>query len=167
MKIKDIVIIGMMSAVMVAVQAALSFLPNIELVSLLIILFTLIFGWRTLYIIFIFIFTEGLLYGFGLWWFSWLYIWPLLFILTKLFSKLRLPFYWAILSCIFGLIFGALYSVSVAVINGPYAGFASWIQGIVFDIIHGTSNFVITLTLFHPLYFILNKINKQMLQRNN
>ena len=166
MRIKDIAIIGMMSAVLVAVQVALGFLPNIELVSLLIILFTLIFGWRAIYIIYVFIIVEGLLYGFGLWWFSWLYIWPVLFIIAQIFHKLRSFYYWAVISGIFGLIFGALYSITIAVMSGLTAGFASWVQGIFFDVIHGIGNFAIALVLFRPLYHVLDKINKQIEHRD-
>jgi energy-coupling factor transport system substrate-specific component len=42
-----------------------------------------------------------------------------------------------------------------------YAGFAYWIQGIIFDVVHGIGNFVTALFLFHPLYYLINKINKQ------
>jgi energy-coupling factor transport system substrate-specific component len=163
--IRDIAIIGMMSAVLVAVQLALSFLPNIELVSLLIILFALIFGWKTLYIIYIFITVEGLLFGFGIWWFSWLYIWPVLFIITKIFHRVHSFYYWAVISGIFGLSFGALYAITIVVLDGPSAGFGAWVQGIIFDLVHGIGNFGVALVLFKPLYFVLEKINRQFVHR--
>jgi energy-coupling factor transport system substrate-specific component len=159
--VKDIIIIGMMSAVLVTVQVALSFLPNIELVSLLIIIFTLVFRWRALFIIYVFIFVEGLIFGFGQWWFSWLYIWPILFLIAMLFNKIHSFIVWAIISCVFGLVFGALNALPVIIISGMYAGFAYWIQGIIFDVVHGIGNFVTALLLFHPLYYLINKINKQ------
>lgn len=161
LSIRDIIIIGMMSAVLVTVQVALSFLPNIELVSLLIIIFTLVYKWRALLIIYVFIFVEGLIFGFGQWWFSWLYIWPLLFAVVMLFHKVRSFIYWAIVSCVFGLIFGALNVIPVIAFSGIYAGLAYWIQGILFDVVHGIGNLVTTILLFHPLYYLINKINKQ------
>ncbi len=165
MRIKDIAIIGMLSAVLVTAQLALRILPNIELISLLIILFTLIFGWRTIYTIYVFVLIEGLLFGFGIWWFSWLYIWLILFIIAKVFHRSRSVYYWAVISGIFGLIFGALYSLEIGVINGFPAGFGSWIQGIIFDIVHGIGNFALALVLFRPLYNVLDNLNKQ-LERN-
>jgi energy-coupling factor transport system substrate-specific component len=161
LKVKDIALIGMMSSIMIAAQVCLNFLPNIELVSLLIILYTLIFGWKSLYMIYIFVAVEGLLYGFSLWWFSYLYIWLVLYLITKLFHKVTSPLYWAIISGIYGLSFGALYSIVVVLTSGINGGLASWVQGIPFDIAHAIGNFAVTLILFKPLYFILSKLNRQ------
>jgi energy-coupling factor transport system substrate-specific component len=162
MRIKDIVIIGMMSAIMIAVQVVLGFLPNIELVSLLIILYTLIFGRRTVYIIYVFVVVEGIIYGFGLWWFNYLYVWTVLFLIVLLLRKARSPFLWAAVSGSFGLGFGALCSIPYFITGGIPSGFAYWTSGIPFDIIHGIGNFAVALVLFHPLYFILSKVNKRM-----
>jgi energy-coupling factor transport system substrate-specific component len=162
MHIKDIVIIGMMSAIMIALQVVLGFLPNIELVSLLIILYTLVFGRKTIYIIYVFVVVEGFIYGFGLWWFNYLYVWTVLFLITILLRKLRSPLLWAAVSGFFGLGFGALCSIPYFMTSGISTGFAYWVSGIPFDITHGISNFVITLVLFLPLYYILDKVNKRM-----
>ncbi len=162
--VKDIALIGMMSAILLAVQIGFSFLPNIELISLLIILYTLIFGWRALYIIYVFVAIEGLVYGFGLWWFSYLYIWTVLYLITKLFYKIRSPLYWAVISGSYGLSFGALYSLVVVITSGIHSGLASWVQGIPFDIVHCIGNFIIALLLFKPLYYALGKLNRQFAQ---
>jgi energy-coupling factor transport system substrate-specific component len=162
MRIKDIVLIGMMSAIMVAVQVVLGFLPNIELVSLLIILYTFIFGRKAIYIIYVFVAVEGLIYGLGLWWFNYLYVWTVLFLITILLRKQHSPFLWAVVSGVFGLSFGALSSIPYFITGGVRTGFAYWIAGIPFDITHGISNFALALVLFHPLYYILDKINKRM-----
>ncbi|MDF2942435.1 MAG: hypothetical protein K0S01_1293 [Herbinix sp.] len=162
MRIKDIVIIGMMGAIMFVLQVALRFIPNIELVSLLIIIYTLIFGRKTIYIIYVFVVIEGLLYGLGLWWFNYLYVWTVLFLITLLLRKQRSPFLWAIVSGFYGLGFGALCSIPYFITSGVQSGFAYWIAGIPYDIPHGIGNFVIALILFHPIYYILDKINKRM-----
>ncbi len=162
MRIKDIAIIGMLSAIMLVLQVALSFLPNIELVSLLIILFTLVYGWKALLITYTFVVLEGLVYGIGLWWINYLYIWALLFLLVMLLRKISSPFLWAVVSGVYGLSFGALCSIPYFITGGIPSGFAYWVQGIPFDLIHGASNFVITLVLFRPIYYILNKLNKSL-----
>ena len=158
--VKEIVLMGMLTAALVTVQVALSFLPNIELISLLIIIYTLVFKWRALFIVYAFIFVEGLIFGFGQWWFTWLYIWPLLFVIAMLFNKVRSFYFWAIVSCIFGLMFGALTAIPVIAISGLQAAKAYWVQGIIFDLVHGIGNFATALFLFHPLNFLINKINK-------
>lgn len=163
MKAKELVLFGMISAILVTVQVSLSFLPNIELVSLIIILCTLIYGWKTLYIIFSFTLIEGLIYGISDWWLSYLYVWPVLLILVMLFRKNRSPYFWAILSGLFGLSFGALCSLFYLFIGGFPMVMAKWISGIPFDLIHGVGNFVTAFFLFRPLYYLLNLINQKWL----
>ena len=68
----------MLTALLLVSQVALAFLPNIEVVSLLIIIYTLFFKRKTLYIIYLFALLEGLLYGFGTWWIMYLYVWTIL-----------------------------------------------------------------------------------------
>lgn len=161
MRTKDIVIVGIMSALLITVQVGLSFLPNIELVSLLIILFTVIYGWKTLYVIYIFVFAQGLIYGFGIWWINYLYIWTILMLISILFRNKRSPFFWAILSGAFGLCFGALCSIPYFFIGGIPMMVSGFISGIPFDVIHCIGNYSIALTLFKPLYIFLNWINEK------
>ena len=71
--VQDIALTGMMTAVIEVSKAALGFLPNIELTSFWIILFTLFFGRRILFVVPTFILIEGAVYGFGLWWVMYLY----------------------------------------------------------------------------------------------
>ena len=150
-----------MSALLIIVQIGLSFLPNIELVSLLIILFTIIYGWKTLYIIYIFVIVEGLIYGFGIWWINYLYVWTILMLIAMLFRNERSPFFWAILSGAFGLCFGALCSIPYFFIGGVSMAVSGIISGIPFDAIHCFSNYIISLVLFYPLYHLLNMINQK------
>ncbi|HKL80544.1 MAG TPA: hypothetical protein VJ888_08935 [Mobilitalea sp.] len=159
MKSKDIVVIGMLGALLITLQVALAFMPNVELVSIVIILCTLIYGWKTLYIIYTFVITEGFIYGFGLWWINYLYVWTVLFLIAYVFRKQRAAFFWAILSGLFGLSFGALCSVAYLFMGGPATMLAYWVSGIPFDITHGISSFAIALILFHPLYNLLQYIN--------
>jgi energy-coupling factor transport system substrate-specific component len=166
MRTKDIVVLGMLSAILIAVQVALRFLPNVEMVSLLIILFTLVFGPKTIYSIYVFVLLEGTIYGFGLWWLNYLYIWLILYLITVTFRKLRSPFYWAVISGCYGLFFGALCSIPYLFIGGPAACFAYWVSGIPFDLIHCAANFLIMLVLFKPIYYILNKINRHSVRMN-
>ena len=52
MKTKDIVLCGLLAAVMFVLQVAFGFLPNIEPVSILVIVFTLVLERKTLVIIY-------------------------------------------------------------------------------------------------------------------
>lgn len=159
MKTKDIVIIGLLSSILFSVQVGLAFLPNVELVTLLIILYTVTVREKTIYIISVFILLEGLFYGFGLWWINYLYIWFILFFITTVFRKERSSLLWAIISGAYGFLFGALCSIPYFFIGGFQTAFAYWISGIPFDLAHGFTNFLLALFLFKPLARIMDRLN--------
>lgn len=157
---KDIVIIGMMTAMMEAAKLSLAAVPNVELISLLIILFTLFFEQKVVYVIGAFILVEGLLYGFGVWWVMYLYAWPLLALVTWLFRKQESVWIFSMISGVFGLLFGTMCSIPYLFIGGWKMAFSWWIAGIPYDLIHGVSNFIICMVLFVPMRRIMNKIEK-------
>ena len=156
--VRDIAITGMMIATIEVAKNALAFIPNVELVSLLVILFTLYFGKKILFVIPAFILLEGCIYGFGLWWIMYLYVWPLLALITYIMRKQDSVWVWAIMSGSFGLAFGALCSIPYIVLSGPKAAFAWWVSGIPFDILHCVSNLVLCLVLFNPLSKVMRKM---------
>lgn len=154
----ELVVISLFGALLLAVQTGLSSLPNIELVSILVIVFTLILGTKIAYVLFIFVLAEGLLYGFGLWWFCYIYVWGILAIFAYIFRKNREPLFWALVSGVYGLLFGVLCS-PVYFFTSGIGGMISWIaSGLLFDVIHGVSNFIIALVLFKPLFKVLDRL---------
>lgn len=161
MRTKDLVILGIMSALLITLQVGLSFLPNIELVSLLIILCTIMYGWKTLYTIYTFVIAEGLIYGFSIWWINYLYVWTILMLITMLFRSKRSPFFWAILSGLYGLSFGVLCSIPYLFIGGIPMAISGIISGIPFDVIHCVSNYIIALVLFKPLHNLFEWIKQK------
>lgn len=155
MKAKDIVTIGALSAVLFLSQIAFAFLPNIELVSLLVIAYTLVLERKTLYIIYVFALCEGLYYGFGVWWLMYLYVWTVLYLMVRLFRRQSGKLFWAFLSGGYGLIFGFLCAIPYFFILGIGGGMAYWISGIPFDFIHGISNFFVALFVLEPVLWII------------
>ena len=164
-KAKDVAIVGLVIAVIEAAKLALAQLPNIELTSFFIIIFTLYFGKKIFIAIPAFILIEVMIFGFNLMWvLAYVYVWPILFLLTLLFSRFKSAFAMSILSGFFGLGFGFLCSfpyLFISTSQNPDAGLASaityWIAGIPFDLIHGISNFIIMLVLFAPVSRVLEK----------
>lgn len=150
---RRVVVCAMLAAVMAALQVAMSFLPNIEPVSLLILVYTLVFGRQVFYIIYTFVLLEGLIFGFQLWWATYLYIWALwaLAVLALGRGKERSPVVWAAASGAFGLSFGALDALPYLA-GGPMAAVSRWLTGIPFDVLHGVGNFFLALALEQPLY---------------
>lgn len=161
----EIVLLGLFGAIMMGVQVALSALPNIELVSFLVILLTLTFGRRVLYPIYIFAFLEGLIYGFSIWWSTYLYVWTVLAGIAWLFRRVDSALGWALISGAYGLLFGALCEIPWLITSGPRAAFAAWIVGIPFDLVHCVGNFAIALLLYRPFIRLLRMMSQQILCR--
>ena len=152
---RRLVIDGFLTAILFVLQIALAYLPNVELVSLFVMLYTLVLGKRVIPMLTTFTILEGLVYGFGVWWVAYLYVWPILAGLTWILKKFHSPEWgYTILSCFFGLGFGFLCSLPYLA-GGIGAAFAWWISGIPFDLIHGISNLVMTLILFKPFKRLL------------
>ena len=148
----------MLGGLMFAGKVALMALPNVEPVSLLVMLFAVVFGRKCLYPIYIYVLLELLLHGFHLWVFNYLYIWTLLAGAAWLMREMRQPLGWALLSGVFGLLFGVLCAPVYLVVGGPMYAVSWWVSGIPFDMIHALSNFVIALVLFVPLRTLLERL---------
>lgn len=165
---RDVAIIGMMVAVIEVCKVVLMGIPNVELTTFWMILFTLYFGKRMLFAVPVFILVEGLLFGFGMWWIMYLYAWPLLAIVTGIMNKMDSSMGWAVLAGLFGLSFGMLCAIPYFVIGavdggftaGLQAGFAWFVAGIPFDMIHGISNFLIMLILYRPVRRVMDLVHR-------
>lgn len=154
----DVALVGMMVAVIEACKLAMTTLPNVELTSFWVILFALCFGRLVILVIPAVILIEGLIYGFGLWWVMYLYAWPLLAWVVFRLRSMDSALGWAVVSGLFGLMFGALCSIPYGVIgavdglaSGLRAAFVWWIAGIPFDLIHAAGNFALMLVLYRPM----------------
>ncbi|MCI6468190.1 MAG: hypothetical protein MSA90_22340 [Faecalicatena sp.] len=161
MKTKDLVIMAMLTGVIFAAQVAMASLPNIEVVTLLVILYTQLYRKKVFFILYSFIVLEGLFYGFGLWWFNYLYIWPLLALLVLLLGKTsHSPVFWSIVAGAYGLCFGMLCAIPYFISGGIGGGLAYWISGIPYDILHCAGNTVLCLLLYRPLYQVMTQMLK-------
>ncbi len=161
-RLVDLCLMAMMGVVLVASKEAMAFLPNVELVSLLVILFTLVFRRRVVGALAVFLLLEGLLYGFGIWWAMYLYLWPLLALLVWLFRRMERTWQWAVFSGLFGLAFGALCSLIYLPFWTP-AHVISWIiSGFPFDCYHCAGNFLLALFLYRPLRLALDRLDRTL-----
>ena len=143
--------LSLMGALMLALQVAMSGLPNIHVTAVLIIITAVFFSWKCLYSVAVFIMLEGLVWGFGMWWWCYWYLWPALAIPAVLLRRNDSPLFWAIIAAIHGITFGAMCSVPYLFIGGWTLALSYWVSGIPFDIAHCCGNFVFTLVLFRPL----------------
>ncbi|MDD3218158.1 MAG: hypothetical protein PHC41_05865 [Lachnospiraceae bacterium] len=157
-KTKDLVAMAFLTAILLGGQVVMGFLPNIEIVSFLIIMYTLFYKKRVFYIIYVFALLEGLIYGFGIWWFMYLYVWSILAIAVLIMRKNQSLIVWCILSGVFGLCFGALCSIPYFISGGWAAGFGYWVTGIPFDIAHCAGNAVVMFVLYKPILAVLKRM---------
>lgn len=162
LKAREVVTLGILSSLLIAVQVGLAFLPNIELVSFLVIIFTLVYRRKVIFILSVFILVEGIIYGFGLWWLNYLYIWAILAVITGLLRKMDSALGWALVSGLFGLFFGALCAIPYLFMGGWQLAFSYWVSGLIFDIAHCIGNFVLCLLLYRPVYSLLCKLDRKI-----
>ncbi|WP_242964887.1 hypothetical protein [Scatolibacter rhodanostii] len=165
-KLRSMTAIAVMGVILHISKEVIAFLPNIELVSLLTILFTLVFGRKVFGALGIFVLLQGISYGFGTWWLSYLYIWPLLAVLTYLFRWIKPAWGWALFSGLFGLAFGALCSLIYLFIASPTYAFSYFLSGIKFDLLHCGGNFLLAFLLFKRLKSVLEMIEKRLHSSN-
>ena len=147
----------MLGALLYAAQISLAVLPNIEIVTLLIVVFTRNLGKEGTAACFVYVCLTALTWGFGLWWFTYLAVWPLFSLLVYILRKNSNPFIWAIIDGGFGLCFGALFAIPYIFVSPAYA-FSYWVSGIPFDIAHCAGNFAAAVLLFKPLDAAMKRI---------
>ena len=152
---------GFLSAILLIGQVGMSYLPNIEIVSLLIYIYTQVYRKKVFFIIYVFVFLEGCIYGFGLWWFGYLYIWSVLALIVLWNCRQQTSVIMtAVILGAYGLSFGMLYALPYFIAGGWAAGFSYWVSGIPFDLLHCAGNVAVSLICYRPLRTLLGKLKR-------
>ena len=139
----------------------MSGLPNIEPVSLLLMLFAVTFGVKAVFPMGIYIALEILIYGIQLWNINYLYVWPILLTVALAMRKTESPLLWAVAAAVFGLLFGLLCAPVYLFSGGLAFAVNWWLSGIPFDLLHCVGNFVMVLLLFAPLRRLLASLYRK------
>lgn len=159
-KTKNLIILSLLGALMLVLQVMTSSIPNIEPVSFLLIIYTLVLGKQALVVVVVFNFLLGLVSGMGTWWFGYWVVWPMLVFIVLLFRKIIKENFlaWSIVSGVFGMLFGALYSIPYIFTVSKTFALTYWINGIPYDLIHMVGNYFIMLILGKRVYDLLKKL---------
>lgn len=163
--VKDVVVVAFLSSILTVGKFTLASIPNVEIVSFLLILYTIVFGWRYgILTAIVFATTEILIWGFGLWTVGYYFVWPLLVVLTTgLPRSLRNIYGYTLLSGGFGLSFGLLFAIYTAPLTNVSI-WVYWLNGIMFDVVHMVGNVVVMLVLYLParraLEFVAERIQR-------
>ena len=148
--VRKLVLLALLAASALALQVSLSFIPNVELVTLWFLLLACELSFKeSLVVVFVFCILQALVWGFGDWVVAYLWIWTLWVYIVQLFKKYIKDnsHLWALLGAVFGFVFGFLFSIQHALMYGFNMGVIYWIRGISFDIIHAFSNYSLILIL--------------------
>ncbi len=121
--------------------------PNIHLLGVFTIAFTVVYRKKALYPIYVFVLLTGIFGGFAAWWVPYLYIWTILWgavmLLPRNIPVKAKPVVYMTVCAAHGFLYGTLYAPAQAVLFGlSLKGMAAWIiAGLPWDCIHGISNF--------------------------
>ncbi len=143
-------------------------LPNIHLIAMFTVTFTVVYRWKALIPVYVYVFLSGLYGGFASWWIPYLYVWTVLWGIAMLLPRRMHP---AVASVVYiavsglhGLMFGTLYAPVQVILffNGDWNKMIPWIvAGIPFDVIHCIGN-IFAGMLVLPLVKALTRLHKAM-----
>lgn len=161
--VKETAIFGMLGALMYISKIIMELVPNVHLLGVFTIAFTIVYRKKALYPIYTFVLLTGILNGFATWWIPYLYLWTVLWGVTMLLPqkipRRARPVVYMLINACHGFLFGMLYAPAQAVLFGlSFDKTIAWIvAGLPWDFVHGVSNFFCGL-LIVPLISILLKL---------
>jgi len=144
---REMTVFAMLGAAMYASKIILEFAPNIHLLGVFTIAFTIVYRKKALYPIYVYVLLLGLLNGFATWWIPHVYVWTILWavvmILPKKMPKPVAPIIYMVVCACHGFSYGTLYAPVQAILYGlNFEKMVAWIAaGLPWDAIHGVSNF--------------------------
>ncbi|MBQ2862977.1 MAG: hypothetical protein IJE84_02265 [Clostridia bacterium] len=153
----------MLGSLIFVSKVIMEVLPNIHLVGMLTMLYTVVYRAKALIPLYVYIFLNGLFAGFATWWVPYLYIWTVLWGMTMLIPKNIKPsaarVVYPAICALHGFMFGILYAPGQALLFGYDLKMTlAWIAaGVGFDITMGVSN-IFAGMLVYPLSVVLYKL---------
>lgn len=166
LSLRELISFSLLAALMVIGKLLFEPLPNIHPLAALVMIYTLVYRRKALIPIYVYVFIQGIILGFSLWWVPYLYVWTVLWGITMLLPK-NMPtsvalFVYPTLTALHGILFGVLYAPVYSVLFGlDFNGMIKWIlAGIPFDISHAAGNFASGFLVL-PITKVLRKIENR------
>ena len=151
----ELTVCAMMGAIAFALKVAMANLPNIEPVTMLLMLCTLIFGYKAFLSCSVYVLLEGIFFGISTWWV------PILILITLPLRRFRNPFLFSAVATVYGFLFGFFFlPVNYFVYNmqgRPDLVIAYIVQDFEFNLYHAIGNAVIVTLLLPPLRIAMEK----------
>lgn len=167
LKVRELTVFAMLGAVMYASKVILEVAPNVHLLGVFTIAFTVVYQKKALYPIYVYVLLNGIFAGFATWWIPYLYLFTVLWGVTMLLPKKMpprvAPIVYMIVCACHGFLFGTLYAPAQAVLFGlDFRGMIAWIvAGLPWDFVHGVSNFFCGI-LIVPLVVLLRRMERAL-----
>ena len=160
-------VFAMLGALMYASKMLMEVAPNVHLLGVFTIAFTVVYRKKALYPIYTYVLLNGIFCGFATWWIPYLYLWTVLWGVTMLLpkkipEKIR-PFIYMLVCAAHGFLFGTLYAPAQALLYGlSFQKMIAWIiTGLPWDLVHGVSNFfcgILIVPIIKILTFLENNL---------
>jgi hypothetical protein len=178
---KKIALTGILAALLIGGKWALSAIPNVEIVTVLIGSFGFVFGpWVTVMATLAFVVEEALIWGFNTWVVSYFIYWPLVAVVFSFLGVLmrrktadrrkKLTIACTVTAVVLTSFFGVLTSlVDVGLVTGNFTDFwqrfaIMYARGVAFFVFHIACNLVLFVTAFVPLTKRLTQLKQKMFQ---
>lgn len=165
LSVKEVVVFAMLGSVMYVSKILMEFLPNVHLLGMFTVTYTIVYRKKALYPLYTYILLNGIFAGFATWWLPYLYIWTVLWgavmLLPKKIPAKVQPIVYMVVCAAHGFLFGTLYAPAQALLFGlNFKGMIAWIiAGLPWDMVHGISNFCCGV-LIVPLSKLLKRLEK-------
>lgn len=166
----ELVLFPILGVLMFVSKLLMEFLPNIHLLGMFVIVFTLVFRVKALVPIGVYVVLVGFYLGFTPWWvpnlYTWAVLWGITMILPREMPRWLCYIVYPAVGAIHGLAYGTLCAPMQAVFfNLNWEGTLLWIaSGLSFDIIHGIGN-ALTGLLVVPFVHLLNRLHSHYIQK--
>lgn len=164
-RLEECVVFALFAAMMY-ISAQIDIIPNVHPLALFVAVLTVVYRFKALIPIYLYVFLEGLMGGFNLWWYPYLYIWTVLWLLVMLIPRRINEVFAAVLltiaAVLHGLSFGLLYMPFQCYVFFKGNWDFAWIwflNGAVFDTLHAVGNLTATLIAI-PMIRLLSRLNK-------
>ena len=175
--LQHLVLYAMLGTLMFASKLALEALPNVHMLGMLTMVYTLVYRRYALIPIYVNVLLVGLYAGFNLWWVPYLYLWTVLWGATMLLPRhtprvlrrfvpprLRRPLQalmYLLVCGLHGLLYGTLYAPFQALaFHLDFRGMLTWIAaGFPWDVVHCVGNLAMG-TLILPLSLLLARLER-------
>ena len=165
-RIFEMVLFAMLGSLMFCSKIVMEALPNIHLLGMLIVVYTIVFRRKALIPLYIYVLLNGIFCGFATWWVPYLYVWTVLWGAVMLLPR-HIPrpvacVVYGLVCALHGLCFGILYAPFEALVyNLGFQGMLVWIaKGFGFDFIHFCGNIATGLFIM-PVAELLSRLTRK------